>query len=296
MTIALCYLSPEGIVLGADSTTSTNLQAGFHYYNHAQKLFQLGEDSTLGILIWGLGGLGTESHRTHIAYLADDLRANPPADVLGVANRWIDRFWAAYTSSPEIAPLLVQCQSLANKQPHDPNAAPDPDMRTKDEENTFELLRRALVAGFCVAGYVPPDRTPHAYEIVFDPLLQRPAPVSLVGQLYRGWGAPNMIDRLITGADAAVKNEILTSGMWNGTAADLEVIVAKHALRHPILPIRDAIDFVYSCIHSTIKGLKFSQLSQICGGPVEIAVITTDRKFRWVRHKSWDAAVAEGAL
>ena len=55
------------------------------------------------------------------------------------------------------------------------------------------------------------------------------------------------------------------------------------------------IDFVHACIASTIKAMKFSNLAQICGGPIEIAVITTDRRFRWVRHKEWDAAISEGA-
>jgi hypothetical protein len=62
-----------------------------------------------------------------------------------------------------------------------------------------------------------------------------------------------------------------------------------------MLPIREAIDFVHACVSSTIKAMKFStSLAQICGGPIEIAVITTDRRFRWVRHKDWDVAIAEG--
>jgi hypothetical protein len=44
------------------------------------------------------------------------------------------------------------------------------------------------------------------------------------------------------------------------------------------------------------KAFKVSNLSQICGGPIELAVIRTDRRFTWVRHKEWDAALAEGAL
>jgi hypothetical protein len=28
-----------------------------------------------------------------------------------------------------------------------------------------------------------------------------------------------------------------------------------------------------------------------CGGPIEIAVISTDRRFRWVRHKNFGAAL-----
>jgi len=44
------------------------------------------------------------------------------------------------------------------------------------------------------------------------------------------------------------------------------------------------------------KAMKFSHMAPVCGGPVEIAVITTDRKFRWVRHKKFDAAIGEGGL
>ena len=109
-------------------------------------------------------------------------------------------------------------------------------------------------------------------------------------------GAPNMIGRLLTGVDEAVKADILTSGKWVGSAQDLDVLLAKHRLDHPIVPIRDAVDFIHSCISSTIKAFKFSNLSQICGGPIELAVITSDRSFRWVRHKEWDSAITEGGL
>jgi len=46
MTIAACYLSGEGVVLGADSTTTMFVPAmdpgapgADHHYNFAQKLF-----------------------------------------------------------------------------------------------------------------------------------------------------------------------------------------------------------------------------------------------------------------
>jgi len=58
--------------------------------------------------------------------------------------------------------------------------------------------------------------------------------------------------------------------------------------------MRDAIDYVHSAIYCTIKAMKFSTGAQVCGGPIEIAVITSDRKFRWVRHKPWDAAIEDG--
>ena len=103
-----------------------------------------------------------------------------------------------------------------------------------------------------------------------------------------------MINRLLRGCDDPFLQSILTSGKWIGTPAELMSLVQQQTLTHPILPIRDAIDFTHACIMSTIKAFKFSGLSPICGGPIEIAVITTDRKFRWVKHKQWDTAIAEG--
>ena len=87
----------------------------------------------------------------------------------------------------------------------------------------------------------------------------------------------------------------MKSGKWTGTETELIKTLGEFNLGvQANLPIRDAIDFVYSAIHQTIKALKFSRLNQICGDPIEIAVITTDRKFRWVRHKEWQAAIMEG--
>lgn len=60
MTIAACYVTNEGVVMGADSTTSYPQENGTHYLNHAQKLYEIGENSTLGALTWGLGAISTD--------------------------------------------------------------------------------------------------------------------------------------------------------------------------------------------------------------------------------------------
>jgi hypothetical protein len=300
VTIAACYVSPEGIVLGADSTSTYTGQTGQHYYNHAQKLFELSTDpetGTLGAVTWGLGGLQVSSHRTLLSQFTDDLKKTPAKSVAEVADRWSTMFWAAF-SDPKcpIAPYLATCKALAAKQVHDPIAATAPAMRTKAEEDEFNELSMTLLTGFCIGGYVPSDRSPAAFEIVFKPTLTaKPVPVQrALGAAF--WGAPNMIQRLIMGGDDGLKESVMKSGKWTGTRPELDALVSQHALAHPIVPIRDAIDFVHACIYSTIKAFKFSNLSQICGGPIELAVITTDRPFRWVRHKEFDAAIADGGL
>jgi hypothetical protein len=96
------------------------------------------------------------------------------------------------------------------------------------------------------------------------------------------------------GCDDELKATLIKSGKWTGTPAELDALLQQHHLLTPLLPIRDALDFVHGCIASTIKALKFSAFAQTCGGPIELAVITTDRHFRWVRQ--WDAAINEGNL
>ena len=54
-------------MLGADSTSTYPSLSGPHYYNHAQKLFEIGEDSTVGIVTWGLGGKWSVCRRNRAA-------------------------------------------------------------------------------------------------------------------------------------------------------------------------------------------------------------------------------------
>jgi hypothetical protein len=296
LTIAACYLSTEGVILGADSTTTYSSPGGSRYFNHAQKLFEVGEASTMGIVTWGLGTLVDTSYRRLFALLADDLEGRPPASIHEAARRWSARFWAAYTGSGVIGPLIGEYRALARKAPFDPAAAgPDAAARTPAEQERLEELGRDLVAGFCIGGYVMDDREPAAYSVIVSPEFDgAPEPVACA-RGFNFWGAPNMIHRLIAGYDQYLVDAVLSSGKWSGDRADLERLLEQFALHHQsTVPLRETVDFVHACIVSTIKALKFSYLSQICGGPIEIAVITADRPFRWVRHKAWDSAIMEG--
>jgi hypothetical protein len=55
MTIAACYRCTEGIVLGSDSTTTyfVGTPQNPRHFNCAQKVFEIGENSTLGIVTCG---------------------------------------------------------------------------------------------------------------------------------------------------------------------------------------------------------------------------------------------------
>jgi hypothetical protein len=269
-------------VFGADSTTTYPNE---HYYNHAQKIFEVGpKGSPLGMVIWGLGSLGDLSYRTLIAKFAEDNRNAAPASVREMADRFAHAFWPEYQA--RMAPLLQRFQQLV--------ALPAP---TADEQKERDNLAQVLSGGFCLGGNRQHDPTPHACAIQYGPSLAAAQVDELPMHTCGFWGQPSMIQRLMFGIDADLRSEILQCGLWHGTPADLENLVNKKRLTLPgAIPIREAIDYVHASVYSTIKTMKFSQLAPVCGGPVELAVITTDRPFRWVRHTDLDVAIPSGGL
>ena len=285
MTIAGCYVTSEGVVLGADSTATVPAASPQHY-DYAQKLFQVGDrGGTLGFLCWGLNGLRTTSFRTLSAQLSDDLIGHPPANVAEVITRWCAAFWTNYLV--EFAAERARCGALAAK------AA-----RTPQEEREFVTLARVLSGGHCIGGHVRASRVPVAFAFEYSPLAVTEPPVYEIPRgLPRWWACYNLVNRLIYGIDERVAQEIFCSGHWDGSPNDLGNLVNRHALHLPCeLPLREAIDWVYSSIFVTIKAMKFSSLDPVCGGPIEIAVITSDREFRWVCHKGLQEAISLPAI
>ena len=113
----------------------------------------------------------------------------------------------------------------------------------------------------------------------------------------RFYGCPNLLLRLFQGADPEFLDRLCKSSHWQGSQSDLHDLLQPSKLSPPtILPLREAVDWVHASIYTTIKMMKFSQMAPLCGGPVEVAVITSDRHFRWVRHKTLGAAVEIGGM
>jgi hypothetical protein len=288
VTIAACYLSSEGVVFGADSATTIRVAgrgagAGTleRHFEYAQKVFEVGTDSTLGIVTWGMGNLEGISYRTLIAQFADALVHQPALSVADAAGRWNDFFRAAY--SRESAPQLQPTQQLLARQ-----------TRTTEEQTELDSLHEALSGGFCLGGYLRQDRLPGAFTMSFRPDLTAPEPPEVVEAgvpHFRGFS--NLMERLVYGIDRQALNMILRSGKYTGTREDLVALLAPGMLSQPrTLPIRDAIDWIHACVYTTVKATRFSHLAPTCGGPIDVAVITTDRPFRWVRQKAPDAALS----
>ncbi len=286
MTIAACFVSPEGVVLGADSTTTNFVPhpskptGETHHFNYGQKIFEVGEQSSIGIATWGVGSFVGTSYRTLIASLGDQLKGSAPKSMTEVSSIWSDIYWSEY------------CKVFESQRERLADLLGKGDNCTEDELNERAWLTTNLIVGFCVGGHTE-ARRPEAFELRFSPEMsvpERPKPIPL--GVPRFWGWSNLLERLNYGFDDSLFDAIITSGKWTGTQQDLIQIALDNRLMSFVdLPLRDAIDWVYSSIYTTIKAIKFSHFSPVCGGPIELAVITTDRRFRWVCHKTLDAAV-----
>ncbi len=287
MTIASCFLLPEGAILSSDSTT-TSVEMGIdpsqapivRYFQHGQKIFEVGENGTLALVTWGCGGLGNISYRTIIAQFSDLIDEGKVVDMSGAVEQWRQLFWQSYQSA--FAPWIQAARQLTTVPPVDQNI-----------RKSLDAIINRLTVGFCIAGRYGKDRTPSSSVLTFMPTQvapPNPEPMGM-GDL-RFWGWPALVNRIALGFDPDLLGMVLASGKWSGTPQELFQIMSQKNLKLPrIMPIRDAIELTYSMIDATIKTLKFSHLPHICGGPIEVALLRTDRPFRWVTHKSFTAAL-----
>ncbi len=258
MTIAALYLTQEGVVLGADSTTTWLIPAKegapnvAQLSNHAQKIFEVGDPNkgTLGVCTWGMGGFASKSIRHLVAELSDGIdKSNCP-------------------SFRDALRILVSLATEAYK-------ATVP----QGKASTF---------GMVLGGYVLPDRTPQAAIVEFTrPEIEPKVVDASTGRAYF-FACHEIFTRLYCGYDPKLKQRIierLGSPVFEEMTKDLALAGMSE------LPIRAAADYVYSLCYTTIQAYKYKFGAPVCGGPIEIAMITADRKFRWVHHKQMDSAI-----
>ncbi|MEW5701991.1 MAG: hypothetical protein AB1792_07165 [Candidatus Zixiibacteriota bacterium] len=227
MTIAACYVSSEGVVLGSDSTTTFPVPAtlpdgtsGYRseHYDSAQKLFELGDDSTAGVLVWGLGGLGDLSFRSLFVRVESEARSKKLSTLQEVAGLVSAEFWAEYTARfQEVIDYLKE-----------PAASDDVAKEKKDILDT-------LSGGFCIGGrWDRASAKPEAWFVEYAPLpAVAPVPVELTVGQFRLWGWENLVQRLNWGIDENLYQDILRSGKWSGTEEELFGLVKQYAIYCP---------------------------------------------------------------
>lgn len=266
MTIAAAYLVSEGVVFGADSSTTISVRTPdggggvVQLLSHAQKVFEVGENSRFGVCTWGAGSVGDVSHRTIIARLADEIKEN-----ITVKD-------AAEALGGMVAPLVK-------------GAGVD-------------------FVGYYLGGWNPKTHEPACFKVEVTPNGSKVDALAL--GLCSFSGMPFFFTRVFRGFDPRLsqnlREEIKRLLPPGGVPTDFDNIFDQAfkkasdpliAAGHKDLPIREAIDFIHSYLHITVKAMKFSFGAPSAGGPIEIGFVSTDRRFRWVRHKSFASAILE---
>lgn len=218
-------MSPEGVVLGADSTASMAVDAtSLHFFNHTQKVYEIGEPGTgtLAIVMWGMAAIDIDvSHRTSIALLADELKKTQPKTVSDVATLWIDRVWDQYVNTAEYKRFTL----LKGIPAYTTTPSAGVTTRSEAEDNEFANLGANLVLGFCIAGYIPGKRTPEAAVINVDPHKGKPAPQMTQQHALLWFGFPGIFERVANGIDSGLRRAILDSRKWSGTEPELDDLV-----------------------------------------------------------------------
>lgn len=268
MTIAAAYLVSDGVVLGADSSTTVQVSTSqgtgvVQLLTHSQKVFEVGQNSRLGLCTWGAGSIGENSHRSIAAILADKLNSE----------------FTIQDAAKELVSIVEP------------------------------LVKEAAIdfVGYYLGGWNPGSHKPACFRIEvrkdgvkIEPLIE---PLSL--GLCSFSGNPIFFARVFKGYDMRLKDN-LKNELKQALASDIKDNfddIFENAFQKaatPLttagfkdLPLREAIDFLYSYLHITVKAEKFKFGPPSCGGPIEVGFISTDRSFRWVRHKPFSSAIIE---
>jgi hypothetical protein len=257
MTITISACNQEGIVLGADSTTtySQGNQVA-QLFNSAQKIFQIGpvvdpfvpgEYFAGAVATYNDACFGPVSWRNHVnAFYREKVAA--AADPLDVSREFLE-FTQKRWSDMQASGTVPAGAAI-------PNTGLMFATVNKKEGQAFGSrveLRNATVE-----------------------------PIN-VGDLQIGGGF-EVVSRLLNGYDSALEQALAAAGINMGVFHNC----AKNLKAIPpiaVMPLRDLVDFVHFLVYAAVKLHRYRGGPAMIGGPIEIAAVTADRGFRWIVHK-----------
>ena len=266
MTICVAVSVGEGLVMAADSATTLEgeLQTPTGKQHSVLKTFIYGnkltqiKDYPIGIMSWGLASI---EDRTILSLIMEfehsypDMKLNPGYTVRSVADDFLKFFEPKYKN---------YCQSVGTNP----------------------------TLGLYIGGYSASQFFSEAFHVEWPA-----TPRWTVVRLQQANGRPNFganwfgqkraLTRLVLGYDLEQLEDLLKRGVNKKTIEDsINSQVAHMPLVFDGMPIQDAIDFAAYATAVTIGWFRFAIGASLCGGDVDIAVITPSG-FHWAQRKEW---------
>jgi hypothetical protein len=276
MTICIAVKINSGLVLATDSALSFNIQdpksgaqIPYEIYNNANKIFNLIKGEPIGLMMAGLGEIGSES----IESLVKDFRneISNPNNGIGIKKEdytveqiatkfrkfiYDDHYLPHYAKLPEKPDLILFIAGYS---------------KIKSKIDSFSEIWEIVVSGGTCA---PPRAVCAPQESGIHP---------------RGMVEP--IYRLLTGVSPLLDNEVLcNAGLDDKKRAEILQLCQQKLMVPfviPAMPIQDAIDLAIFLVDMTENYYKFAPYASGVAGPIEIASITKHEGFRWIQRKHY---------
>jgi hypothetical protein len=290
MTVAVACNTPEGVILGADSTTTLNDEQGrvVKTYENAVKLFQLGE-KPVGIATYGLGSLGNRIIGT---YVREFERQNPQSVVTGsstmanIVEELRKFFYQQYLNI-----VVPQVERRLNKKFAD------------IPEGDRPLLGMA-VGGFSTDAYLsevwhiilPQHRDPNSAQLMTGPGDFRSSWFALcepIVRYHKGYDNGTLAD--VTNYFANARGTPLTPQ----ETTDIAALLQRHEYQIPVgaMPLGEAIGYVKFLVEMVIYHYRFAVGAPVVGGRVQLGLISyRGKKFRILSPSEISYGLEEGEI
>jgi len=285
MSVCISVKVSEGLVLAADSASA--VQGEFtgpsgkgstgilKTYEHVRKLSHI-KDYPIGTLSWGTALVGARSVESLVKEFEYSIPSLEEEQAKIDAQRKEGR--AKRSSRPKYDVKKIASDLLAHVK-----GFYDEQYSTKPENERSPL--GILVSGFSSGKFFPVQwlmELPLSSEV-------KPVRPDKNGKPNFGanwFGLTDAIERLHWGRDGAALN--LLSKRFDINADEVHEILKP--LQYPVLfdgmPLQDAIDYAVYLVNVVIGRFRFVLGAPLCGGEIDVAVITPN-EFTWVQRKSW---------
>jgi hypothetical protein len=290
MTICVSVKVSEGLVLAADSAaaiqgmiqdpTGKSSAGILKTYDHVRKLSHI-KDYPIGTLTWGTALVGARSVESLIKQYEYSLNS------LGEEEEKIrERRMRGDAKSEERPQYSVQ-DIAAGLLKHVKGVY--------ETEFTSHPADRQPPLGILVSGYSSGEFFPEQWLIELPVSSElKPIRPEVNGKPDFGtnwFGLSDAIVRLHWGRDDQAIN--ILAEHFKTPPDEIRRLLAK--LQYPVffdgMPLQDAIDYAVYLVNVVIGRFRFVVGAPLCGGEIDVAVITPNT-FTWVQRKSWKANLA----
>lgn len=312
MSLGINTVTPEGIVLAADSRQSYRNRKGMSRIgsDSASKVFKISD--RVGLIVTGLAFLPENGVLKNVSRFIEEFRetvADKDMTVLEIAQNLHKFFEEKYQYQDQLKALPNQIRAdlerqgckvveIKEEKDHVKFKFTDPTGASKGGVAGVELLQ------FMVAGYNK-DRS-HQAAMVFVPgTVDSKRDSTKKGQEYgASWiGQTDVVSRIVLGFDGRIGNlPIIQKATVDIGSPEVEKQLRslEYVIQWGTMTLQDGIDFSTLAIGTTTAIQRFSDGVMGdpgdvpgVGGPIDVAVITPDNGFVWVAKKNLKAGDKE---